>query len=217
MSGSSKSAGKNKYHLLIKYLAHRNVQSGLRYRVGKWIPFYRHGLVQGYSYETGLLIRNLGDKPFPGAIIKDVQIKDVNELRISGKKEYAVPQINPKHEQEIWMEAFNLGLCGTCWATCTIVPKESNSVIITYQYNKASGEPEEYLTDVNRWGDFIWVSSRSEYLQSRANSILIILTALVFIDGIWGLGASVRFVIGGLLAILGNIIDAGIALINVAK
>jgi hypothetical protein len=122
-------------------------------------------------------------------------------------EEFTVPALNPGQEIDLWWpDPMTPAIRGSGWIQCSVIPKESTIQIKTYQVDSYSKKPQSYK-QINRWGEVLLIRGELEEAQAKTNILLLILTILMFSDGVWGLDKIVKFIINGigwLLSFLGN-------------
>lgn len=168
--------------------------------------------VQNKPYKFGLKVKNIDDKASPVVTIKNLSFGSAEGVTISQdhSEEFSVQVLNPGQEIDMWWpEPMAPVIKGSSWVECKLVPEEANQFIKTYQFNKFSQKPEIYRGGNNLWGDAISIRGEMEEEQSKTNFLLLILTILMFADGVWGLDEIAKFFVkslGWLLSIGGEIL-----------
>lgn len=73
--------------------------------------------------------------------------------------------------------------------------------IETYQCDKNTGTISKY-GPLNKWADPLYIEGKFELEQSRTNLLILILTVLTFLEGLFGIKEVVYWVLGLLRGIL---------------
>ena len=84
---------------------------------------------------------------------------------------------------------------GLAWVSCDIIPNSSDEVITTYQKDNATGTIDIYKKESNKWGDATYFERKFELEQSRTNFLILILTILTLLEGLFGLKNIANFLI----------------------
>lgn len=161
--------------------------------------------IQGKPFSFSLKITNIDDKVFPGAIIKNLSIDPANKpseyLNHPFDREFSIQELNPNQSVEIPIARLRTLLDGLVWVKCSINPKKDGDKISAYQKDPGTGENIDPKT--NRWGQEFIVLPQSQVSLDRTNNIIIILTILTFVEGVWGM----RKIAIGLANFLGKILS----------
>jgi hypothetical protein len=107
-------------------------------------------------------------------------------LGYSSSKEYDVQKLNPNQVVEIWLEDLNSTLEGTLWVKGKIEAADAND-IETYQFETTGDVCSVFTGGRNTWGNCLFVKSKSQEQQHRTNLLILLLTFLTVLQGIFGL------------------------------
>ena len=191
-----------------KLLIEPTFKTGLIAKLLRRAPFKRPIFpIQGSPFDFNLRITNIGDSSFPGTDIKRIAISGAGQASISHNinKTYSIPSLNPSAYAEINIDRMTTLLEGIVWISCQITPLDPKDKITTYQ--KDIGTQQLVEPSTNSWGQEVLVLSKNQLSFSHQNTLLVILTILIFLDGVWGLGniasASLNFV-GNILSSIGS-------------
>ena len=155
---------------------------------GKEWFFKKHAfLIQNKPFTYGVKVTNISDKVFPGATIKNFQasIKTAN-LAITSSEEPQIKSLNPKETTELYFDTYTCLHMGALWITCDLLPTGKNHEIKTYQYDKNHKCDEPY-NKINKWAEDCFVQGQLELLQSRTNTLILILTSITVLVAVFGL------------------------------
>lgn len=143
--------------------------------------------IQNHPFKYGVQIKNIGDKVFSGAMLKDIRMhsKEHNTVDISNK-EFSLPLLNPNDSTKIWVEPVTTYLTGLVWIDVNLVPNNIDDSITTYQKHKPFEQAVIYGEE-NKWSDVFFIRGENELQQARTNSYILILTALTFLQGAFGI------------------------------
>lgn len=145
-------------------------------------------------FHLGLKIKNIGNKASSGGTIKSLELhsSEGDSIYDVFHEELSFKKLNPNEEEIVWWpEPFTTVLSGKCWIECRVVPDSKEVKFSTYQDPPHSIKPIAY-SKTNHWGDGLVVISRIEAQQSRTNTLMFLLTLLMFLDGVWGLDFIVK-------------------------
>ena len=152
----------------------------------KWWSFgkQRHP-VRGTPLRYGIQIKNVGSKAFPGATVSNFTIRNLaNTLHARAAKEPMIPPLNPGDSKTLWVDGGMLPMEGTVWVSCDLAPHDPSREIVAFQ----AGDAEKSLSvGRNGWGDSEYVEQKLVILQARTNNLICLLTALIFMDAVFGL------------------------------
>lgn len=154
----------------------------------KSIPL-RHP-IQLKSFYGGLKIRNISESPSPAGTIKKLSLQPAEGATINHtlNEEIAFPKLNPKEEKVVWFsEVIQTVQKGQTWVECDIAPDDSSNRYITYQVTSPNNDPSPHNNNKNKWGDAFVIVGKLENQQKWTNFLILILTLLVFLEGVWGL------------------------------
>lgn len=164
--------------------------------------------IQNRTFEVGVYIRNIGNNVFPGGTLKNSQITSAENKSTyeSIDKEFSVPIINPGQNTSIWMGKMTTFLAGLVWVSGSIFPQNiTTEKITTYQTERGTNEPVSPKNNV--WGSSSFIKSGAEVESSYTNSLILLLTFLVFLETVFGLKNILIFiihVIGYYFSVFGN-------------
>jgi len=172
---------KKKHKLLIEFIFRVNRKFSL-----KKFPFP----IQNQPFKLGLMIKNNDVKVFPGCTIKNFKIisLDNKNLKHEFDEEFSISKLNPDEKLDIWWpEPLSTHLEGLIWLSCSVIPNETDKEEIeTYQCDKNTGVISKYKS-INQWGVSSYVESKFELEQSRTNLLVLILTVLTLLEGLFGI------------------------------
>lgn len=155
--------------------------------------------VQNKPYRFGLRIKNIDDKATPEVTIKRLSLSsgEGGTITQDHNENFSVPVLNPGQEIDMWWpDPMAPVIKGSSWIKCKVEPLGINEIIDTYQFDKYSKKTQMYEGGSNHWGDAISIRGEMEEEQSTTNSLLLILTILMFLDGVWGLDKIAKFILG---------------------
>lgn len=143
--------------------------------------------LQNHPFKYGLLIKNKKDIVFPGATLKDFTIFTIQneELKDITRKEFSIRSLNPDEEIKIWFGQITTFMQGLIWINCNIVPNEKHEIIRTYQVDKH--EQISRHETINEWGNSYFIQGQYELQQARTNMLIVILTSVTLLEGVFGL------------------------------
>jgi len=156
--------------------------------------------IQNRPYKFGLKIKNVGEKGSSEAQIKRLTFRSAEGVAISQShtEEFTIPKLNPGQEIDLWWpDPTATVIKGSAWLDCIVTSLANNTRIRTYQADMCTKKPQPY-DPLNRWGYGFAIRGELEEEQSRTNFLLAILTALMFLDGVWGLNVLSKFLINNL-------------------
>jgi hypothetical protein len=165
--------------------------------------------IQNKPYRFGLKIKNIDEKYSSEALVKNLFLSsgEGGTLIQDHTEEFCIPKLNPSEEIKIWWPNPTVTIIkGSVWIQCKITPKESNVIVKTYQVDRCTNKPQNYRIP-NSWGDAIVIRGELEEKQSKTNFLLLILTILMFLDGVWGLDVLYKITvinIGWFFSTFGN-------------
>ncbi|MDO9517218.1 MAG: hypothetical protein Q7J10_04115 [Methanosarcinaceae archaeon] len=143
--------------------------------------------IQNHPFKYGLRIKNIGNNVFSGATLKNIQMpSDKCNLNYTLDKEFSLHFLNPNDSAEIWFEQMTTYITGLIWIKVDLVPNNIDDFITTYQKDKHSEQANDYGKK-NKWGDVFFIQGENELQQARTNSYILILTALTFLQGAFGI------------------------------
>ncbi len=163
--------------------------------------------IQNKPYQFGLKITNIDDKGSPEFRIRNLCLLsgEGSPITQENEEEFSVPLLNPGQEIDLWWpEPMAPAIKGASWIQCQIIANDTTKTIITHQINEYSKKPQEYRIP-NRWGDALAIRGEMEEEQYKTNRLLLILTILMFLDGIWGLEVIFKIIIEGLSSFFSTI------------
>ncbi|MFZ2384646.1 MAG: hypothetical protein WBE75_00345 [Candidatus Omnitrophota bacterium] len=165
--------------------------------VCRWNIFSRPP-VQNKCFLYGVKIKNINNVPFPGGTISKILIhsgENQKLLQTCNNVNFAVSLLNPDKEQEIIFEKLTTHLNGIVFIEFVIEASGGVDVIETFQFDKANKKPVPLIAGqgINNWMDVFFVISEFEHQQLWTNRLLIILTAITLVQGLWGIKEFVGF------------------------
>ena len=149
--------------------------------------------VRGKRFRYGLKIKNIAHRPFPGGTLKNFLIKDfvTNRFAHQSLQQVAIHTLNPNDSKTYWIATAELSFVGAAALACDIQPSGDARNILVFKA-AADGRPEAQTH--NHWDHDIYVEDKLAVLQSRTNYLLLVLTLLIFVDGVWGLDEFMRLI-----------------------
>lgn len=166
--------------------------------------------IQGKIFRYGISVKNIGDTVLDTALIKNITIRSAsNSTRFfhNSKKEYSLDTLNPQEEQELPFEEISSHLSGTLWISLDVLPSQVDTIITTFQ---KIGNVNHDFSIRNAWGTSFLIDSRFDAGQEQTNALILTLTILTFVDGVWGL----KVALDGLLKAIKAALEFGIGIIN---
>lgn len=168
-------------------------------------------LVQNQPFKYGLRLKNIDSKNIPSGKIKNLSLSsgEGGIIKHSACEEFSFPELNPGQEIILWWPyPLTTIIKGQAWVSCVVEPKDADQVRYkTFQFDRSCDKENPYVTS-NTWGDGLSIRGELEQQQSRTNFLMFVLTLLVFLDGVWGLGTifkEIFKIFGWLLSQIGII------------
>ena len=192
---------KIQHRLLIK-----SVFRGSSRSLSRWLPFGRYPHpIRGVLFDAGLRVTNIDNKPFSGALIHSFEIiSKVSGVRWETEKQVAAKVMNPGESDTYWLEEqLLLSFDGPVMVSCHLEPIDERTQIITHQ--GSVDRPAKCPEGSNYWLDGEYIEEKLAVLQARTNQLILVLTVLTFLQGVWGLdtiGSSLLQAIRSLLELL---------------
>ena len=155
-------------------------------------------VIQAKPFKPGLVVKNIGATASPELTIKKLTItsSDGGKIKYNVFGELCVERLGSGTSKEIlWPSATTIIAKGKTWVECEIVPQNQEYTIQAHQFNKVSKRPTPCRAQ-NKWKAPLLVRGELESQQASTNLLILILTALVFLDGVWGLGAIFKEAVG---------------------
>jgi len=151
--------------------------------------------IQNRPFRWGLRIKNIGNNIFPGATLKALEMRSMEhkELYHRVPKEFNVSTLNPDNEIELWVDDLKTYLEGLVWIQCDIVPLETTNKITTFQIEEHTRKLTSPKT--NNWGNASFIQSQNQVQSTHTNFLLLILTLLIFVEGLLGIKNIVVFIL----------------------
>lgn len=147
-------------------------------------------IIQNKPFKFGLKIKNIDDKNSPKAKIKNLCFKSANGGIINQNydEDFTIKELRPGEEITLWWpDEISTVMKEEIWLECIVESEDDEKNIFnTFQYNSHSKKEEPYLNK-NMWGDALFIHGELEHQQATTNFLTLILTILVFLDGVWGL------------------------------
>jgi hypothetical protein len=174
----------------------------------RFFKFPNH-LVQSHPVRFGLQIKNIDTKPNCPGKISNLSIKssEGNTVVHTADEVFALPVINPGDKITLWWpEKLNALIKGVAWVDCNIIPDMPNVEFKTFQFDRLTGVRSKGSRQ-NAWGNALIIRGDLEEQQSITNLLILILTILVFLDGVWGLKDIFYWLakeLGGWFILVGN-------------
>lgn len=140
-----------------------------------------HGFsVQGKRFSFSMKITNCSDSPSKEFTISKIYMSSESGQNLTedfGAKSFYVGIMNPCESITISIADSGQFMYGLISLRAEITPKESSTPIMFLQKNPFSGEIISIGN--NRWVDFCYMKSMSEYTQETSNEIMIWLTVVI--------------------------------------
>lgn len=156
-------------------------------------------LIQNKPSRFGFKIKNIGDKSTPEATIENLSFRSAeggNILHPFDEK-FSIPKINPDQEIILWWSDILVSIIkGQTWVSFDINPQSSSKKFATFQ-NEGCNKKMTKCDTENRWGYGIVIRGELEQQQARTNFLILILTLLVFLEGVWGLNVIINNIFKG--------------------
>ena len=146
--------------------------------------------VQLQPFIIGLQIENISDKTVCSGTISNLKISSGEGATIyhSLNEKMGFGKLNPGETNTLWWpNSISTVQKGQTWISCDVTPDTDEKQFKTFQKTKYEEKPEECPGGFNHWGDAIFISSKAESNQKITNILMLILTLLIFFDGVWGL------------------------------
>jgi len=143
--------------------------------------------VQLEPFRIGLKITNIGKLPFPGCSIADFRIHAGQNSPFYQfiSSTHSVTLINPNDHEVVWLDDLITKMQGPLFVKCKVIPSVENVSLTTYQ--KGIHDVIKYADEPNNWGGPLFVVGQMESQQKLTNRLLVGLTILIFLDGMFGL------------------------------
>lgn len=160
-------------HLLLEFIFKYRWFLGLARR---FLP------IQGKHMHFGIRVTNLGPVPFDGGVLRDLRIKYLgSDLAVETYFEKQVSPLGPKKSTNVWVANTMCMAHGAIHISCTIVSSVPGVTIKTYQCSPGH-DNYTLLKHAGHWEDANYVQPRFEFLQSRTNMLVLLLTLVTVID-----------------------------------
>ncbi len=142
----------------------------------------KHGFaIQGKVFSFDLHITNGSEKPSPEFNITKIYFKSAEGYDASDDfsgKSFFVDKLNPGESRILKIGKNGQFLCGLVAVEANINPKDAGTKIKFLQKNPCTKEISEIHGD-NRWYDFSYIKSLSEYTQEISSRWMMILTVVI--------------------------------------
>lgn len=146
--------------------------------------------VQNKPFKFGLRVKNIDEKSSPNGKINNLSISTsgFGAIKENRDEKFVIPELNPGQEIILWWpDELTTILKGGLWVDCSVEPKNIKSeTFITFQYDPNCSKEYRYK-DKNAWGNGLFIRGELEQQQAKTNFLMLLLTAFVFFDGVWGL------------------------------
>lgn len=164
--------------------------------------------IQNRPFKFGLRVKNIDEKDSPKGKIKNLSLRSGEGGTIihNQDEEFSLPELNPGQEVTLWWpDELTTLLKGGAWVQCSVTPEDiKKTKFLTFQFDSNCKKTFQYK-DFNAWGDGLIIRGELEQQQARTNFLILILTALVFFNGVWGLGIIFKSILNWLGWLLLNI------------
>lgn len=160
---------KEEYRLLLKLQCKR-----------KRLGLFRKKIVQGIPYHIDVIVNNMGPD-FPGGAILNFYI-EYKTSKLGEKYQNSKPILALKTGKSAKVRIGNFMPLyqGPVWFQCSIQANDHLNVRVHHEGGAKIEAP-------NGWGDANFIEGKIETLQARTNYLILLLTALIFLDGTLGL------------------------------
>lgn len=167
--------------------------------------------IQNKPYKFGLKIKNIDEKNSSECTIINLALLPGEGGNITQNitEQFSVSTLNPGQEIDLWWpDPLAAVIKGSSWIQCDVIAKDQANIIRTYQSDKHSTKPQIYKLP-NQWGDALLIRGEMEEEQRKTNFLLLVLTILMFLQGVWGLDKIVKIIldiVGSLFYFIGSLL-----------
>lgn len=141
--------------------------------------------IQGLHYEYGFKVTNIGDSEFAGGQIKSVGVKFLStETALQSPDVHILPPLAPGEAVNRFTNNTIFDIPGPIWVSCSIAPNEGQAQTFQCSKGQANYVP---LSPPNSWSNAEYVVPHMEYIQSKTNANIILLTIVTLVVGVAGL------------------------------
>jgi len=132
--------------------------------------------VQGKSFYLGLRIKNIGNEPSEEFTISKITIVSAEGKNIGDdiSRSFFIKKLNPEETKNIEIKKQGSIIYGLATINLQLKMKTEDIKIEFFQKNHLTGE--NYMIGTNRWLDFLYIKSSSEYAQDISNKRIAWLT-----------------------------------------
>lgn len=176
--------------------------AGWFYRMKTWLHLRSRYLpIQCRPAKYFLIITNIGDNAFDGALIRNITITVAGStVSRTIDREFTVGTLNHDQSEKIYVKSAQTDLSGQAWVSLSLSARNQNASLTTFQRG-LDNDHEQYKV-ANSWGDTFIIRSRFESNQELANWLIATLTTFIFIDAVWGIKETLVFILSLLREIL---------------
>lgn len=138
-----------------------------------------NNIVQTKSFKLDIKVTNIGNQPFLGATVKDIQIRSADNQQLIEpiEKDFYINAINPGQSIIIEMGKVGTYMYGLAHIQFNLTPDNNEVSIITKQKNNFTGELSNGGN--NSWIDFFYIKTRDEHTRDKTNSLLLKITIIM--------------------------------------
>ena len=151
--------------------------------------------IRGVAFRFGFRVKNIGNRPFAAATVYNWRVGASSAYKsqpfqtsgpeIRSDIEISIGPLNPGESETTWIEITTLPFDGPGFVSCDLRPADESRRIRAFQ-KSTSGHPA-LLPKENHWMNTLYVEDRLVRLQLWSNWLIFLLTAIIFIQGVWGL------------------------------
>lgn len=148
--------------------------------------------LQGSPISVYLKVTNIDKHIFKGGIVKKGSFdNNGSNTRISFDSPIQIPALNPNESTVLFWDKTRFIVDGAYWFQMEISPEDKGQKIRTYQFDKIHAQDEFH--EVNKWGDVLFIESKSAYLQTKTNHYILALTFITVWEAIFGIKDSLQW------------------------
>lgn len=138
--------------------------------------------IQGLNYLYGFKVTNIGENDFPGGEIKNVVLKSFStNTSLISPNVHILPPLAKGKSVTRYTNRTIFNIPGPLWVSCVIIPTEG--LINTFQCSKGQTD-YVLLSPVNNWSNAEYVVPHMEFIQSKTNIYIILLTIITLVIGV---------------------------------
>ena len=202
-----------------KQLLEHRLLVDLVFDIPRRFPYLRKPLdpIQNMPFRYGFRFTNIDTKPFPGAVVKEVNTESLDLKDVGFNEpghEFSIGALNPDEQRVIWMPgSCKTSLQGVMWVSFHLTPVAPNAKILTYRRGFGSNS-KNYDAGSNSWHADAFIQGQMETEQARTNTLIMVLTALMFWETVFGIKNTLLTILRGvywsfafLTVLIGNLIQ----------